>query len=60
MVGLKCGSPTALGLPVSRSKGRCTCWPKGGILMETAVIEVGTGGGACSSGGWMAGASGGA
>jgi len=29
----------------------------GGILMETAVIEAGTGGGACSSGGWMAGES---
>ena len=44
----------------ARSKGRCTCWPKGSILMETAVIEAGTGGGACSSGGWTAGASGGA
>ena len=30
---------------------------KGGIFTETAVTEAGTGSGACSSGGWTAGAS---
>ena len=30
---------------------------KGGIFTETAVIVAGTGGGVCSSGGWMAGTS---
>ena len=30
---------------------------KGGILTETAVTEAGTDSGACSSGGWTAGAS---
>ena len=30
---------------------------KGGIFTETAVTKAGTGSGACSSGGWTAGAS---